>query len=133
MKKLEACWSSLLRNMVKGGWKRKDPEGDDEVNFSLVYSNERVKEIIQAEPLRGYIDAQYLKYIGHVCRSNNCSLTKTMLFAKSDGSRFPDPWIKISRLLGVSDIQAKVLTQKRCEFAALIHRRTRALPQRPAR
>jgi len=35
MKKLEACWSSLLRNMVKGGWKRKDPEGDDEVNFSL--------------------------------------------------------------------------------------------------
>ena len=69
MKKLEACWSSLLRNMVKGGWKRKDPEGDNEVNYSLVYSNERVKEIIQAEPLRGYIDAQYLKYSGHVCRS----------------------------------------------------------------
>lgn len=133
MKKLEGCWSGLLRNMVKGGWKRKDPVEEDGENFSLVYSNERVQKIIQAEPLRGYIDAQYLKYIGHVCRSTNCSLTKTMLFAQSGRSHFRDPWIKIARLLGVSDDQAKRLTQKRSEFAALIHRRTRALPQRPVR
>ena len=31
LKKLEGCWNQCLRNMVKGGWKRKHvPESDDE-------------------------------------------------------------------------------------------------------
>ena len=129
LKKLEGCWSSFLRTMVKGGWKRKDPEeeGDDEYRF--LYSNERVQGIIRSAPLRNFINAQYLKYIGHVCRSTNCSLTKTMLFAQPGRRYYRNPWIKISKLLGVSIDQAKKLTQTRGEFAALIRLRTNALPQ----
>ena len=56
LKKLEGCWSGILRSMVKGGWKRKDPEEEDGENFSFVYSNERVQGITKAEPLRDYID-----------------------------------------------------------------------------
>lgn len=78
--------------MVKGLWKREEPENEDEEEFSFVYSNERVQDIIRSKPLRGYIDAQYLKYIGHVCRSTNTSVTKIMLFAVISmfhGSRSP--------------------------------------------
>ena len=38
MKKLESCWSGLLRSMVKGGWKRNEPENENEEEFSLVYT-----------------------------------------------------------------------------------------------
>ena len=129
MKKLERCWSGFLRTMVKGGWKRKDPEEDGDQEYSFVYSNERIESIIRSDPLQNFIDAQYLRYIGHVCRSTNSSITKTMLFAQPGRRYYRDPWIKISNLLGVSIDQAKKLTQTRSEFAALIRHRTNALPR----
>ena len=130
MKKLEACWSSLLRTMVKGGWKRKDPEDDGEEEYRLLYSNEKVQNIIKSVPLRNFIEAQYLRYIDHVCRSSNRSLTKIMLFSQPSRRHLRDPWIHISNLLGISIDQAKTTTQTRSEFAALIRQRTSALPQR---
>ena len=133
MKKLEGCWSSLLRTMVKGGWKRKDPEDDGEEEYRLLYSNEKVQNIIKSVPLRNFIEAQYLRYIGHVCRSSNQSLTKIMLFSQPGRRHLRDPWIHISNLLGVSIDQAKKTTQTRSEFAALIRQRTNALPQRSTR
>ena len=129
MKKLEGCWSGFLRTMVKGGWKRKDPEEEGEEEYSFVYSNARIQSIIQSVPLRNHIDAQYLKYIGHVCRATNKSLIKTMMFAQPGRSHRRDPWIRIADLLGVSIDQAKKLTQTRSEFAALIRHRFNALPQ----
>ena len=130
MKKLESCWSGFLRSMVKGGWKRKAAEEEGVEEYRFVLTNERIKNIIKAVPLRSFIDAQYLKYTGHVCRAGNSSITKTMMFAKPTRSNYTNPWIKISNLLGVSEHQAKTETQNRCEFAALIHRRTNALLRR---
>ena len=69
MKKLESCWVEFLRGMVRGGWRRRStPEGAEEQNFSLVYTNEDIMRITRATPVRNYVHTQYLKFIGHVCR-----------------------------------------------------------------
>ena len=40
LQKLENCWNQFQRDMVKGGWKRRNAEGD-EADYAFVYSNER--------------------------------------------------------------------------------------------
>ena len=124
-----------LRSMVKGGWSRKNvPESDEdltedqEVDYGFVYTNKQIHEILRTTPLRDYIYSQYLKYIGHICRAENTSLTKIMLFARPQKRFYRNPWIKISELLGVSIDQAKRMTQSRKEFAELIRRRFNSTP-----
>ena len=119
LKKLEACWSQLLRSMVRGGWRRQGT--DDDGDFRFVYTNRRIEELLGTLPLRDYIDKQYLKYIGHVCRLENFCLAKVMLFTEPARRYFRDPWIKISNLLGLSIEQCKKLTQSRSEFAGLVN------------
>ena len=80
MKKLESCWHGFLRRMVKGGFRRKPAESENETNFSLVYSNIEIVNIIKSKPLRDFINLQYLRYIGHVCRRSNNNITKLSLF-----------------------------------------------------
>ena len=132
-KKLEVCWLQMLRNMVKGGWKRRNvPEdsSDDEseADYSFVYNNKKIQEIVRTQPLETFINSQYLKYIGHVCRGGNTSLTKKMLFAKPTKAYFRDPWIKISKLLGTTINLAKQSTQSREKFAELVKRSTNPPP-----
>ena len=127
-KKLEVCWFRLLRNMVKGGWKRRNAPGNDfdeesEVDFSFVYSNKKIEKIIRTQPLESCINSQYLKYIGHVCRGENTNLTKKIMFAKPT-KYFRDPWINISRILGTTTEMAKRITQSREKFAELVKRST---------
>jgi|GEM_PF-6720078 len=121
MNKLESCWTGFLRGMIRGGWNRKKtPEDADEHNFSFVYTNEDVMRITKAIPLRNYIHSQYLKYIGHVCRSSNNTIAKKIFFSTPTRAYYRNPWLKISNLLGVSEDQAKRLTQSKDEFAGLI-------------
>ena len=84
-------------------------------------------QITRAAPVRNYIHTQYLKYIGHVCRGNNNSIAKKILFAKPIRPYYRNVWIKISELLCVSVDQAKRLTQSRREFAELIWRQVTQL------
>ena len=77
LKKLETCWFQLLRSTVRGGWKRHATgEEDAEEDYRLVYTNQRVEELMGTLPLRDHINKQYLKYIGHVCRldSKSCDV-----------------------------------------------------------
>ena len=135
MKKLEACWMQCLRNMVKGGWSRKNVPGssedeseDQEVDYAFVYTNKQIQDILKTTPLKDFIYSQYLKYVGHVCRAENSSLTKIMMFATPQRRFYRNPWIKISELLGVSTDQAKRMTQSRKEFAELVRRRFNSTP-----
>ena len=135
MKKLEACWMQCLRNMVKGGWSRKNVPGssedeseDQEVDYAFVYTNKQIQDILKTTPLKDFIYSQYLKYVGHVCRAENSSLTKIMMFARPQRRFYRNPWIKISELLGVSTDQAKRMTQSRKEFAELVRRRFNSTP-----
>ena len=52
-----------------------------------------ILHIAKNNSLRNMIRSQYLKYIGHVCRCPNTTLTKKMLFAKSRRPYKRRPWI----------------------------------------
>ena len=66
IKKLEACWFRFLRIMVKGCFRKKEPDND--LNFSFVYTNDDLQRIVNCQHIRDFINTQYLKYIAHVCR-----------------------------------------------------------------
>ena len=44
IQKLESCWFGFLRRMIKGGFRRKPAENDNEANFSFVYTNIEVEK-----------------------------------------------------------------------------------------
>ena len=117
----------MLRSMVKRGWKRRNVGQDvdpEDVDFSFVYSNNQIQHILQTTPLRDVIHQQHLRYIGHVCRSENTCLTKKILFAEAQRRNHRNPWLKYSSLLNVSIDQAKKTTQSRRDFAELVQRCT---------
>ena len=129
MKKLEACWYRILRNMIKGGWVcGESPDESEEVNYSFLYTNNEVQKVIKTIPLRDFIYSQHLKYIARVCRGPNTSITKIMLFAKPTRRYYRNPWLKIAELLGITADQAKRLTQSRGEFAELVWQRFSSTP-----
>ena len=87
---------------------KKTDEADNETNFSFVYTNLDLQNIIKSQPLWDFINTQYLQYIAHVCRRSNINLTKFSLFFIPSKSHVRDPWINISKLLGgISIEQAK--------------------------
>ena len=73
--------------------------------------------------LRNVIRSQYSKYIGHIYRCPNTTLTNKM-FTKSRRPYKRDPWINIAKLLpvNVSIEQAKSSTQDKSGFAAVVDR-----------
>ena len=116
-----------MRQMIRGGYRRKEAKvaghreqsTEDEV-FNLLFSNRDVENIVGATPLIDFIHVQYLKYIAHICREPNNSLTKRMLFAQARKPYYRDPWIKLSNLLQCDPRQAKKLTQSRKPFNSRI-------------
>ena len=118
--KLEICWSECLRSIVKGGWKRQ--ESDDENEFKFVYTNLDLEGILQTSPIRQEILAQRMKYLGHVCRKENTSSTKRMMFAKSKRSHVRDPWKKIANEMEIDVIQLLKMTQSRSQYRAFVDR-----------
>ncbi len=107
--------------MVKGGWKRKNV---NEGEYSFQYTNQQVQDIVQTVPLREFIHAQCLKYIAHMCRHENSSITKKLLFAMATKKHFQEPWLKIAGILGVSVEHAKKKTQNKQKFTELVQKRT---------
>ena len=106
--------------MVKGGWRRKHVSSndetvcnDEEMDYSFMYSNEQIRNIVGTQNITSFVDSQHLKYITHVCKTENNAITKKMLFAKSTKPYYRDPWIKIAKLLGVDINQVKRMTQSR--------------------
>jgi hypothetical protein len=122
IKKLEACWCGFLRTLIKGGFRNKPTIPGNDANFSLVYTNSDLLRITKCQPLRDFINIQYLKYISHVCRRPNTNLTKLSLFMIPRVKYYRDPWIKISALLGGITIeQAKRETQSKSGFIRLLN------------
>ena len=81
LKKLEACWFQCLRTMVRGGWKRmsEDPEDPD---YRFVYRNQELQRVLGAKSIRDILLTHHLPYLGHVCREENTSLPKKLMFAE---------------------------------------------------
>ena len=72
MKKLEGCWNQCLRDMVKGGWKRRNVPGsdeeDEEADYAFIYTNEQIVNILKTTPLRNSIYSQYVPKTLHLQR-----------------------------------------------------------------
>ena len=125
LKKLEACWFGFLRRMVKGGFRKKTPETENEINFSFVYTNEDLLRIMKCQTIRYFINTQYLKYISHVCRRPNTNLTKLSLFLLPKAAYYRDPWNGITKLLGnITVEQARRETQSKTGFIRLLKKTT---------
>ena len=118
MKKLESCWTQNLRYMVKGGWARKGEEDDSDYRF--IYRNSEIEKIVGSLPLRHFVEKQHLKYIAHVCRGPNTSITKKLLFSKPTRTHYRDPWTRIAKYLNLSIEQAKAATQSRGGFNGIL-------------
>ena len=87
--------------MVKGGWKRHESADESEVDYRFVHTNSDLAGIIQTAPLREEILIQRMRYYGHVCRRNNSSLTKKMMFAQSKRPYYRDLWNDIASEVGI--------------------------------
>ena len=122
IKQLETCWFRLLRTMVKGGWKRHESADESEVDYRFVYTNSDLAGIIQTAPLREEILIQRMRYYGHVCRRNNSSLTKKMMFAQSKKPYYRDPWNEIASQVGIEINQLLRTTQSRKQYKDVINR-----------
>ena len=118
IQKLETCWNGCLRSMVKGGWKRQN--SDEENEYKFAYTNLDLERILQTSPLRQELLAQRMKYLGHVCRKDNTSSTKRMMFAKSKRLYVRDPWKKIASQMGIELSQLLKMTQSRSQYRAFI-------------
>lgn len=105
MERINSSYSSMLRKMIKGGYRRKNNNewtfkiGQDVVKmkggntnneWSFALSNEDLHNICRTENINIYVRRQQQKYLAHIARQPNNTLTKQLLF-NCDESRKPGP------------------------------------------
>ena len=86
---IESAHIQLLRRMTRGGMERisskqdiKAAKNDEEmvINWAWKRSNEQIIAISKTVSLKYYISKQNLKWVSHICRAPNESLTKKLMF-----------------------------------------------------
>ena len=91
-----------------------DPEDPD---FRFVHSNLDLQRILGTKSIRDILLVHHMRYLGHVCRDENTTITKKMMFAEPKVENYrKDPWKKISKLVGVDRDQLLGMTWKRSKF-----------------
>ena len=73
--KIESTYASMLRKMVKGGYRRKE-----ETDFHYVLSNDDLHKICHTENIETFVGRQQKKYLAHIARKPNLSMVKRLLF-----------------------------------------------------
>ena len=106
--KLEVIWMRLLRKMVNRGFKRKPDQ-------SMLYTNNDILRITGSNKLENYIRKQQLRWVGHVCRMENSSFQKRLLFAENKKYKH-DLWIQLEKISGFDRSQLRKLMMNRNEF-----------------
>ena len=97
--RINSTYSTILRKMVKGGYRRKK---DTEWNFVL--SNSDLHTICGTEDINEFTARQQRKYLAHLARQPNSTLTKKLLFNSNEASK---PGRK-------STLESRVLTNEQC-------------------
>ena len=69
----------MLRRMVRGGFKRKVDENDEDT-YEFVLSNRKILEICGTEDVLDYVKRMQENYLGHIARQKNDSIVKRLLF-----------------------------------------------------
>ena len=86
MDRINSSYISMLRKMVKGGYRRKGKKGSD--NYHFVLNNVDILAICKTEKVEEYVKWQQTKYLAHLARQPNTSITKRLLF-NDDKARKP--------------------------------------------
>ena len=142
LRKLESIWCNFLRKMVANGFKckcvplkylealkksrksKKDsqpavPKPDD-LDWSYVYSNQRLKEITKTADITNFCKSQHLRYVAHVTRLDNESFQKQLLFSNDHKKYARDRWLKFEKDLNISKIQIQIMMQNKKQFTSLL-------------
>ena len=73
--KINSVYTTMLRKMVKGGYRRKK---DSEFHFVL--TNSDIHNICQTTNIEQFISQQQTQYLAHLARQSNATITKKLLF-----------------------------------------------------
>ena len=74
MKNIDSCYVSMLRKMVRGGYKRKEGE------WAYKITNEQLIKMCKTESVSDFVKRQRKRYLAHVIRLPNSSTTKRLMF-----------------------------------------------------
>ena len=121
----------FLRKMIAGGYARKnvpalsqrkkgiDPASqvEGELDWAYKISNARLHTITNTQAIQDFCHIQHLSYIAHVCRMENNSIQKQVLFDKRRS------WKKVENLLGIDRQQALRGMMNKKDFLRLLERR----------
>ena len=80
--RLNAVYTSMIRKMVRGGYKRKK----DEWGYKL--TNQNLLDLAKTEAISAFIERQRKRYLAHVIRRPNTSMIKRVMF-NADLSNVP--------------------------------------------
>ena len=78
LRKINSSYMSMLRKMVRGGFKRKEND------WAFAYSNADIKRICDTSDATDFIRRQQLKYVAHIVRKDNKSILKRLFFNSDD-------------------------------------------------
>ena len=80
--RLEACQRKLVRQMVRGGFKRvenKDFECEKEFQ-PYVLGSKKLMKLCKLKPISEFVKKQQIKYAAHIARARNDTKNKQLLF-----------------------------------------------------
>ena len=80
--RINAVYTSMIRKMVRGGYKRKK----DEWGYKL--TNQNLLDLAKTEAISAFIERQRKRYLAHVIRRPNTSMIKRVMF-NADLSNVP--------------------------------------------
>ena len=74
MRKMSSVYTTMIRKMTKGGYKRKDG------SWSYVHTNADLLRMSKTMPLESFVHKQQRNYVGHIVRKDNTSIVKRLMF-----------------------------------------------------
>ncbi|KXJ24055.1 hypothetical protein AC249_AIPGENE10834 [Exaiptasia diaphana] len=92
-----ATYNYYLRNLVRGGHKRKVPQSSDstttpqDTDMSYILNNQQIIQYSMATPLEEFVHNQQLKWFSHIVRSSNIRYIKKLTFSDVTRKRKGQP------------------------------------------
>ena len=91
-RKINSSYMSMLRNMIKGGYKRKENE------WGFVYTNDDIKRICDTVDVTEFVKKQQRKFAAHIIRKDNKSIVKKLFFNNNE-ARIPGPQMTLRSII----------------------------------
>ena len=109
---------TFLRKMIRGGFRRKPDNQDGTQNFGYVYTNDAVYTICNATPLSTFSRHSQTKYLAHIVRQPDSSISKCLLFNSNKytkrGKPSPSLLSQVLKYHNLSSSEFFAKSHKRC-------------------